>query len=120
MDRDYDLLLENMIMIASETCRFQRVFEKTISKLSLDEQTKYMSQYNWFYKRVNKALDAAGLRLVSLEGQLFDPGMAVTPLNLEDFETDDTLYIAQMMEPIVMKDSDVVRTGTVILGRIEK
>ena len=39
---------------------------------------------------------------------------------IEDFETDDVLYVVQMMEPIIMNGDNVVKTGTVILGRIVK
>ncbi len=58
--------------------------------------------------------------MLNFEGQLYDLGMAVTPLNIDDFETDDRLYILQTIEPIVMKNDAVIKTGTVILGRVEK
>ena len=79
-----------------------------------------MSQFAWFSKRVDKAVDSAGLRILDVKGQLFDPGMAVTALNIEDFDTADELYIEQMMEPIIMKGDSIQKTGTVILGRVEK
>ena len=85
--------------------------------MELDEQSKYSSQFAWFSKKVLKAIDEANLRIVDVNGQLYDPGMAVTPLNIEDFETNDILYIKQMMEPIIMNGDTVVKTGTVILGR---
>ena len=120
MEQDYSKLQESLITIASELFRFQGVFEKAISKLEMDEQNKYMSQYKWFSKKVYKALDDANLKLLSLEGQIYDPGMAVTPLNIDDFETEDRLYVLQTIEPIIMKNDKVFKTGTVILGRIEK
>lgn len=96
------------------------MFAKAISKLDIDEQNKYSSQFQWFSKKVTKALDDAGIRVVTLDGQLYDPGMAVIPLNIEDFEADDILYIAQTMEPIIMQDNAVIKTGTVIWGMAEK
>lgn len=120
MNNEDNKLRESIIDIACEHHRFQRVFLKAISKLDMDEQSKYSSQFAWFSKRVMKALDAAGLRIVDLDGQLYDPGMAVTPLNIEDFEADDILYVAQTMEPIIMQENAVIKTGTVILGRTEK
>ena len=115
-----DKLNENLIVIASEMFRFQRVFEKAISKLNIDDRSKYSSQFAWFSKKVSKALGDAGLRIVDVDGQLYDPGMAVTPLNIEDFEAEDILYVVQTMEPIIMQDNAVIKTGTVILGRAEK
>lgn len=120
MEQDYEKLQRSLISIASELFRFQSVFEKAISKREIDEQNKYLSQYKWFSKKVYKALEEANLRLLSVEGQIYDPGMAVTPLNIDDFEADDPLYILKTIEPIVMQNDAVIKTGTVILGRVEK
>lgn len=113
-------LQDSLVTIAAETFRFQHVYFKVLSKLDLNEQAKYSSQFAWFTKKVTKALDEVGLRIVDVNGQLYDPGMAVTPLNIEDFEAEDILYVAQTMEPIIMQDNAVIKTGTVILGRVEK
>ena len=114
-----DLLINSIIDISNEAFRFKRVFLRAISKLDSEAQNKYASQFAWFTKRVDKAVENAGLRIIDLTGQVFDPGMAVTPLNIEDFEAEDQLFIAQMMEPIIMKDDRIQKTGTVMLGRIE-
>ncbi len=116
-EQNYNKMRDSLISIASELFRFQQVFSKAISKLELDEQSKYSSQFAWFSKKVLKAIDEANLRIVDVNGQPYDPGMAVTPLNIEDFEPNDILYVKQMMEPIIMNGDTVVKTGTVILGR---
>ena len=113
-----DRLKNSVIEIAVEHYRFKNTFMKAISKLDFDEQSKYMSQFAWFSKKVTKAVEDAGLRIISLEGQAYDPGMAVTPLNIDDFEVEDELKIVQMIEPIIMQEDTVLKTGTVLLGRI--
>lgn len=118
MENDYVKMEGSLVSIASELFRFQKVFEKAIKKLEIDERNKYMSQYAWFSKKVLKALDEANFKIINIEGQLYDPGMAVTPLNIDEFEASDQLLIAQMIEPIIMKDKKVYKTGTVILGRV--
>ncbi len=119
-EHDYEQLQNSLISIASELFRFQKVFEKAVSKIDAEERSKYMSQYAWFSKKVYKAMDDASLKILNLEGQIYDPGMAVTPLNIDDFDNDDKLYILQTIEPIIMQDDKVYKTGTVILGGIEK
>ena len=116
--KDIEVLQNSIANISSELCRFKNVFEKAISKLDFEEQSKYMSQFAWFSKKVTKAVEDAGLRIVSLEGQAYDTGMAVTPLNIDDFEVEDELKIVQMIEPIIMQEDTVLKTGTVLLGRI--
>lgn len=117
MNEEYEKMKKSLVSIASELFRFQRVFAKAICKLEVNEQNKYISQYAWFSKKVMKALEDAGLRIINLDGQLYDAGMAVTPLNLEDFDVNDVLYVEQTMEPIIMEGETVIKTGTVLLGR---
>ena len=70
-------------------------------------------------KKIEESLAEAGLRLVNVEGQPFDPGMAATPLNIEEFEVNDTLIVDQMLEPIIMGKEGLIKTGTVILRKVE-
>ncbi len=117
MGSEIEKMQDSLVSIASELFRFRRVFEKAISKLEVPDQIKYTSQFSWFTKKVDEALNESDLRLVNLESKNYDPGMAVTPLNIDDFEPEDILYIAQMVEPIVMKNGQVLKMGTVVLER---
>ena len=116
---DYEQMLNSLISIGSELQRFEKVFLHAINKLDADEQNKYISQFNWFSRRVDKALVAAGLTIVNLEGEIYDPCMAVTPVNIDEFDPTDQLYVTQMIEPVIMSNGSILRTGTVLLGRIE-
>lgn len=111
-------LQESLCGIAAELFRFQRVFEKVVQKLEVEERSKYMSQFAWFSKRVTKALEDSNLRIIDVSGQLYDPGMAVTPLNIDEFDIEDQLFIEQTIEPIIMQGDSIYKTGTVILGRV--
>jgi hypothetical protein len=71
------------------------------------------------HKKNEEALEQAGLRIVNVEGHPFDPGMAATPLNIEEFNANDTLMVDQMLEPIIMGAEGLVKTGTVILRKVE-
>lgn len=116
-NEEYEKLKANLVAIASELFRFKHVFAKAVGKLEAEEQARYNSQYAWFSKKVLKALEDSGLRVISADGQNYDPGMAVIPLNLEDFEANDNLYVEKTMEPIIMEGDTVLKVGTVILGR---
>jgi hypothetical protein len=89
-----------------------------MQKLDAGERARYLGQFLWFSKKVDAALEAAGLRIVNVEGQVFDVGMAVTPINLEDFSSEDEMLVEQMLEPIIMDATSIIKTGTVVLGRI--
>ena len=59
------------------------------------------------------------MKLVNVEGHPFDPGMAATPLNIEEFDANDALIVDQMIEPIIMGKEGLVKTGTVTLVKVE-
>jgi hypothetical protein len=88
-----------------------------MSKLDAGDSSRYVSQFNWFIKKANAVLSNAGLRIQNVERQVYDVGMAVTPLNLEEFDATEQLVVEQMVEPIIMESDKVVKTGTVILRR---
>ena len=113
-------LLESVEEIALEAWRFERVFQRMLSRMDPLEAKRYASQYQWFRQKVDAAVEKAGLHMVNLEGQPFDAGMAATPLNLDEFDSDEWLVVRQTIEPVVMHQGRVRRTGTVILGRADE
>lgn len=82
------------------------------------ESGRYISQLRYFQKKVEESLDASGLKLVNVEGQPFDPGMAASALNIGDFGPDDQLFVDQMVEPIIMGTEGLKKQGTVILRKV--
>jgi len=110
---------QSLIDIAVESWRFARLFGKVISKLDAGESSRYVNQLRYFQKKIEESLDASGLKLVNVEGQPYDVGMAVSALNLEDFGPDDVLLVEHMMEPIIMGPNGLRRHGTVMLRKVE-
>ena len=78
-----------------------------------------MNQLRYLQKKVEQNLDAAGLKLVNVEGHVFDPGMAASPLNIEDFGPDDALLVDKMVEPIIMGPDGLKKQGTVMLRKVQ-
>ena len=114
-----EALRDAVISMAVESWRFGRVFDRLLLKLDAGEQNRYKSQFRWFLKKVEEALEHADLRIVNVEGHPFDPGMAATPLNIDEFDANDALMVDQMLEPIIMGKEGLVKTGTVTLRKVE-
>lgn len=114
-----EALNQVVISMAVESWRFGRVFDRVLVKLDAGEQARYRSQFRWFMKKLEDSLEDAGLRIVNVDGHPFDPGIAATPLNIEEFEPSDSLIVDQMIEPIIMSKECLVRAGTVTLKKVE-
>jgi len=113
-----EAMRDALISMAVESWRFGRVFDRLLMKLDAREQNRYKSQSRWFIKKVKEALEQADLRIVNVEGHPFDPGMAATPLNIEEFDANDVLMVDQMIEPIIMGKEGLIKTGTVTLRKV--
>ncbi len=109
----------SLIDVAVESWRFSRLFARVVNKLDAGEGVRYVNQLRYFQKKVEESLDASGLKLVNVEGQPFDPGMAASALNIGDFGPDDKLLVDQMVEPIIMGSEGLKKQGTVMLRKVE-
>ena len=114
-----ETVTKTLLDLAVEAWRFGRAIDRLLAKLDEGEQRRHERQLRWFQKKLQESLDAVEMRIVSLEGEAFDTGMAATPLNIDEFGSDDTLVVDQMLEPIVMGPDGVVRTGTVTLKKVD-
>lgn len=111
-------LERSLIDVAVESWRFSRLFGKVVSsKLDAGESGRYVNQIRYFQKKVEENLGSNGLKLVNVEGQPYDAGMAATALNLGDFGPDDVLLVDQMVEPIIMGADGLRKQGTVMLRK---
>ena len=114
----HDFLIQSLTKMAVESWRIARVFDRMLTKLDAGEQTRYQSQLRWFIKKVEESLEEAGMSIVNVEGHPFDPGIAATPINIEEFDANDALIVDQMLEPIIMGKEGLVKTGTVTLRKV--
>lgn len=114
-----EALSKSLIEVAVESWRFARLFGRVLDQLDSDEQSRYRGQYIWFEKKLQQSLGQVDLKIVSVEGHPLDSGLPVTALNLEDFKSDETLVVDQMIEPIIQGPTGIVRTGVVTVRRTQ-
>lgn len=107
----------SVVDLAIESWRFQKLFARVLAKLDAGESLRFVNQHRYFIKRIEECLTDAGFKLVNIEGQAYEPGAAVTALNVGDFRPEDELVVDQMIEPVVMSKSGLHRAGTVILRK---
>ena len=119
VDEGNERIEQSLIDIAVESWRFSRLFGKVVSKLDAGESSRYVNQVRYFQKKVEESLHSNGLKLVNVEGQPYDVGMAASALNLGDFGPEEVLLVDQMLEPIIMGPKGLRKQGTVVLRKVE-
>lgn len=108
---------ELLINLAVESWRFSRMFQRSIDPRDIKTAGRQSNQIRYFQRKLAESLAPLGLHIVDLEGERYDEGMAAAALNAADFGPEDTLYVEQMMEPIVMGSDGIRRTGTMMLKK---
>ncbi len=103
--------------IAAESWRYQLALGKVLKRMDVIEAERFSRQYGYFASKVNRAVASAGLTVLDLTGQGYNPGLPIQAMNLEEFDEDEALIITQTIEPVIMIDRRVIKTGVVMLGR---
>jgi len=101
-----------LVSLAVEAWRLSRHFSRALQDLDAGLADRHMNRVRFFERSLTNLLGKAGIQLANLEGQPFESGAAVTALNLEDYPDSDSLVIDQMIEPVVLGTSGVLRAGT--------
>ena len=104
--------------IAAESWRFGHALNKVMSRMDVMEAQRFSRQYGYFSSRVSRAVSSAGLNILDLTGQKYSVGLPVQAMNLEEFDEEDELIITQVIEPVIMLNNRVLKTGMVMLDRI--
>ena len=117
-EENVDVIVEFIV----EEYRFLKSYVSLMGKLMKDELPKYTSVYNFHINKINEIMEKKNLRIVDLVGKLYDDGLSVNPLNLEDFDKNDNLIIEQVLEPLIVSvtDGKIIKSGTVMLTRAKE
>ncbi len=109
-----------LIEVVVHSWKASRLSTRLVGRLEVGLQSRYLNQFRFFNRKVEESLKAAGYTFVRLEGETYETGMAVSVINMDDFEENDQLVIDQVVEPLIMKKGQICRTGTVMLRRVAK
>ena len=109
---------QTMVEFASENWKLVRSLDRYIQGMDPLDAERFLNQFAWYQRKAQEMLDEAGLSAVDLTGMKYNTGMAVSPLNLEDFPNrpDAAYRVAQMVDPIIMENGHVRKAGTVMLS----
>lgn len=118
MDNEQELkIIGSIATVSSEAYRFSRTLDKAIKKLDMDDQKRIANRYSWFSRKIDDMMNEIGMRMILYEKVPYDVGMPITPINIDEFGSDDRLLILYTIEPTIMQGDRIFKTGTVVLGK---
>ncbi len=111
---------ETIIELTTEAWYLAKTFEQAILQLNINQPRRYTSRIEWFLKKAEESLNDVGLRIVNVEGHAYDAGMAADPVDPpKNIDVKDSLEVTWMIEPIIMKGTDIMKRGKVYLRRTD-
>lgn len=110
------------LQIAKMAVEFWKViqsYNRSVSLLPTEHQAKTLAQVRFAATRLQSILDTGGLSLITFEGKEFEPNIAATAVNSDDFDDLEVggLFVAQTVEPAIVHDTNVLLMGKVVLAR---
>ena len=101
--------------IAAESWRYERALGKVLKKLDVMDAERFARKYEYFSARVNRAVATVDLNVLDLTGQPYSVGLPVQAMNLDKFDENEPLIIMQTIEPVIMMDGRILKTGVVMV-----
>lgn len=115
------MTIEELQKVAELYCEGRNVAWSLGRMKSNDERwnTRLGNQVKRFDKRSRAILGALGLECIDFINQAYSPEIPVMPLNLDEFQPDDKLFVDFTKQPVIkLKDStEIIKEGIVILAK---
>lgn len=88
----------------------------------LDERNagRLQAQARYAERQLEITLEGANLTLAFFDGELFEAGLPVDAINIDDFQPEDTLIVDTTVEPTVVAEGRVILVGRVHIARSGK
>lgn len=80
------------------------------------DSKRLLSQVKYATRQLNEYAERYGFRIVEFDGLAFEPGMAASADNADDFEDEELLVVTRTIEPAIVYDMRVIRTGRVVVA----
>jgi hypothetical protein len=100
-----------LVLLAAEWWKANRRLLRLAAEAAPGRLDRERAQAAYATRRIEAALEASGLRLADHTGQPY------SPVNPEDFETEEGLEVADTIEPTVLAHGRILQRGKVVLRR---
>lgn len=101
---EQDKFMSSVIELIIEGWRIYHYTDGLVRRISDTRiQKRGLNQTARFHKHMKSAMDKLNLEIVDFTGQDYVTELPVHPINLDDFNSEDTLYVDVTLEPVIKK-----------------
>jgi hypothetical protein len=108
---------KDLAALAIEFWRLAKIHERAVAEQTMDRQKTGAAQLRYAYGRLTTILAESGIKIVSYDGQEYEPNLPVTVINANDVAGAMRLIVDRTLEPTLVADGKVLAMGKVALVR---
>lgn len=101
--------------LAVEFWRLAKVHERAVAEQPIDRQPRGLAQIRYALGRLSSILQESGIRIISYEGQVYEPNLPVSVVNSDELAGAERLVVERTIEPTLVADGRVLSMGKVAL-----
>ena len=109
------LSADAVALLCVEYWKLAQTTKKTVKRLSDGDGRRLEGQLKYSSRQLTTVLDQLGLKLVVFDGEQFHAGLPASADNAEDFDEDVELFVVKTLEPTIMEDMKIIRSGRVLV-----
>jgi hypothetical protein len=114
-----DVDIQTLAKLCVEHWKLIHRFAKSLALMPQAERVRLESQLRYSELQLNALASEAGLKLITFDGDQYGPGCPASADNLDDFDSDEHLFVAKTLEPTVLQDMRTLLAGRVLLSQAE-
>ena len=119
MSNNVEVKLEDVAELCVEYWKLERLAWRMIEEVDPKKSNRFAGQVKFAARQLEVLCSRFDIKLVDFSGQEFKDGMPVPADNLSDFPETTSLIIEKPLEPAVIRNGKVIRSGRVLLAAIE-
>lgn len=119
MSNNIEIKLEDVAELCVEYWKLEKLAWRMIEEVNSKKSNRFAGQVKFSARQLEVFCDRFGIKIVDFNGQEFKDGMPITADNLSDFPETSRLKIEKPIEPAIIRNGKVLRSGKVLLAAIE-
>lgn len=108
---------EDAARLCVEHWKLIRACSRLMGFLEGKDAQRLTAQLRFSELQLSTIASQMGFSIVTFDGVVFEPGLAASADNAEDFTDDELLVVTRTVEPALVRNMKVVATGRVLVGR---
>lgn len=108
-----------VVGLVSVAWQLSRLAEQAFAHTPLNVRQRLEARLRFLESELRRAMISGGMEFADFTGQAYSEGVPLSIVNLEDFESTDSLYVSQMVEPTITSNGRVVALGKAAVARRE-